>query len=404
MNRLQEIAARLQEIRSALAGTGQVDVAALQAEVEALNAEKGNIEARNALMNGIPENVTAVTVPNPANTTPAAEVDRFNTIEYRNAFMKFAKTGVMAPEFSGQEYRANATTAVADATAVVPTTILNEMLVKLYTTGQIYKRVRKLNIQGGVQVPILSLKPVATWIGETAVSDRQKVQANTNVTFTYFGLECRVSQTLLSNTVTLAAFESTIISLIVEAMARALDVAIIKGTGVGQPLGITVDPRVVAGQTVTLSKGTAKEFSSWEAWQKKVMAKIPLSYSAGGTFIMAKGTFEAQINGMVGTDGQPIGRVNYGITDGSQERFAGKEVILVEDDVIKPCTDQAASVVGDILAIFVRLDDYAINSNMQMQMARWFDQDKNEWVDKAILICDGKLIDPDGVIIVKVAA
>ncbi|OBZ13341.1 phage major capsid protein [Bacillus sp. FJAT-26390] len=403
MTRLQQIAARMQEIRSALAGDGQVDVAAFQTEFDALTTEKGQIEARNALLSKMPTEV----VPVAANTAAAAstvEVDRFDTIEYRSAFMKFAQTGVMAPEFTGQEYRANSTTTTTDASAVVPTTVLNEMVKKMYTTGQIFKRVRKLNVQGGVQIPILSLKPVASWIGETPVSDRQKVQANTNVTFTYFGLECRVSQTLLANTVTLASFESTIIALIVEAMAKALDLAIIKGTGTGQPLGITVDPRVVAGQTVTLSKAATGEFSSWAAWQKKVIAKIPLSYRQGGVFIMAAGTFEAQINGMVATDGQPIGRINYGITDGSQERFAGKEVILVEDDVIKPCTDQAASVVGDILAIFVRLDDYAINSNMQMQMTRWLDQDKNEYVDKAILICDGKLVDPDSVIIVKVAA
>lgn len=394
--RLEEIAARLQEIRSTLADDKQkVDVAAFKAEVDALNAEKGNIEARNALLNGIPVEGKPVAKPS---GEPAAEVDRFNSVEYRNAFMKFAKTGVMEDAFKGHEYRANATTAVADAAAVVPTTILNEILKKMYTAGHIFSRVRKLNIQGGVQVPILSLKPVATWIGETAVSDRQKVTLNTNVSFSYYGLECRVSQTLLANTVTLASFESTIVTLIVEAMVKAVDLAIIKGTGTGQPLGITVDTRVVAGQQITL---TAAEFPTWAGWQKKIFAKIPLSYRSGGTFIMASGTFDGYINGMVGTDGQPIGRVNYGITEGPQERFGGKEVILVEDDVIKPYD---VAVTTDIVGIFCRLDDYAINSNMQMQMSRWFDNDKNEWVDKAILICDGKLIDPDGVIIIKKGA
>jgi HK97 family phage major capsid protein len=397
MNRLQQILARLTEIRSALAGDGQVDITAFQTEVDQLNAEKAQIEARNALLAGIPAGATPIPAPAAAGTPPAV-ADRFNTMEYRNAFMNFAKTGVMAQEFQGHEFRANATTAVADATAVVPTTILDEIIKKMYTAGHIFNRVRKLNVQGGIQIPILSLKPVATWIGEAPVSDRQKVTANTNVSFSYYGLECRVSQTLLANTVTLASFESTIITLIVEAMVKAVDLAIIKGTGTGQPLGITVDTRVVAGQAVTL---TSAEFPTWSAWQKKVFAKIPLSYRAGGAFIMSSGTFDGYIHGMVGTDGQPIGRINYGITDGPQERFGGKEVILVEDDVVKPY-DAAAT--GDIVGIFCRLDDYAINSNMQMQMSRWFDNDKNEWVDKAILICDGKLVDPDGVLIIKKGA
>jgi hypothetical protein len=41
---------------------------------------------------------------------------------------------------------------------------------------------------------------------------------------------------------------------------------------------------------------------------------------------------------------------------------------------------------------------------MQMQMFRWLDQDKNQWVDKAILIADGKLIDANGVLIIKKGA
>lgn len=397
MNRLQQILARLAEIRSALAGEGQVDIAALQTEVDTLNTEKATIEARNVLMGSLPS--SAIQIPNPENTPEQrAVVDRFNTVEYRNAFMNFTKTGSMAQEFTGQEYRANAQTAVSDAAAVVPTTILDEVIKKMYTVGQIFSRVRKLNIRGGVSVPILTLKPSATWITEAATSDRQKVTLNTNIMFSYFGLECKVATSLLAETVTLASFESLLVSLVAEAMAKAIDLAIIKGTGSGQPLGITIDTRVAAGQKLTILQA---DFVKWDAWQKQIFAKIPLSYRSGGSFIMASGTFDGYINGMVGTDGQPIGRVNYGITDGPQERFGGKEVILVEDDVIKPYD---AAVTGDIVAIFCRLDDYAINSNMQMQVYRWLDHDTNQWVDKALLIADGKLIDSDGVLIIKKGA
>lgn len=397
MNRLEQIMARLTEIRSLLAGNGEVDIAALQSEVDDLNAEKTSIEARQALLNGITAAATPVPKPNaapPNGDESRHAVDKFNSIEYRNAFMNFCKTGAAIPT----EYRADAFTSTSDASAVVPTTIVDEIIRKMKTYGQIFNRVRKLNIKGGVTIPILSLSPTATWITEAAPSDRQKVQANTSITFSYYGLECKVAESLLSETVSLASFESTIISLIVEAMTRALDLAIINGSGSGQPLGITKDTRVPAGQTVTLDQA---EFLQWTSWKKKVFGAIPLSYRAGGSFIMAAGTFEGYIDGMVDDNGQPVGRVNYGITDGPQERFGGREVILVEDDVVKPY-DTAA--VGDVVGIYTKLTDYGINSNMQMQMYRWLDHDKNQWVDKAILIADGKLIDPNGVIIIKKGA
>ena len=339
--------------------------------------------------------------PAPGAQRAAAPADPYDTMEYRMAFMEFARTGRILPELRSvkqPEFRVDAMTQVADVSAVVPTTILNEVIKKVLIYGQVYARVRKINVQGGLQVPILSLKPVATWIGEAATSDKQKVQANTSVTFSYYGLECKVSQSLLANTVTLAGFESTIVDVIVEAMVKAIDSAIISGNGTGKCLGITVDPRVPAAQVVTL--GSA-DFITWNGWKKEVFAKMPLAYKGGALFLMASGTFEAYIDGMVDAQGQPIGRVNYGIINGPQERFGGKEVILVEDDIIVPYDDAN---VADVVAVYCNLRNYAINSNLQMMMFRYFDHDTNEWIDKAILICDGKLLDPAGVVIVKKGA
>ena len=324
--------------------------------------------------------------------------DPYGTLEYRQAFMQFATTGIRTPSLQVGEARADAMTNTGDVSAVIPSTILNEVVKKLKAYGQIYKRVRKLNIKGGVTIPILSLKPTASWISETKSSDKQKVQANQNISFSYYGLECKVSTSLLADTTTLAGFESVVIDVIYEAMIQAIEHSIIKGDGAGKAQGITNDTRVSASQTVVLSP---EEFASWDNWKKKVFAKMPLKYKAGASFLMASGTFEGYIDGMVDANGQPIGRVNYGITDGPQERFGGKEVIQVEDDIIAPYDDAND---GDVVAIYVDLANYGFNSNLQMTMYRYFDHDTNEWVDKAILIADGKLIDPHGVVIVKKGA
>lgn len=328
---------------------------------------------------------------------PAAKINKFDTEEYRTAFMNFACRGVAIPA----EYRTDATTKTTDASAVIPTTILNEMVVQLKKYGNLYAKVRKLNIQGGVQIPILSLKPSATWITAntaTSESDKQKLQANTSVTFNYYGLECKISQTLLTNVTTLEMFQQMFIPLAVEAIAKAWDIAIIAGSGSGEPLGITKDSRVPTAQVITLA---AADVVKWDAWKKKVFAKIPAAYR-NGSFIMAQGTFDGYIDGMVDSNGQPIGRVNYGIDNGETYRFGGKEVEIVEPDVIKDwdsATGHAST--GDVVAVFANLNDYAINSNMEMKVVKWEDHDTNEIKNKVIIIADGKLVDPNGVVIIK---
>lgn len=353
--------------------------------------ENGQALRTRMVNSEIPAMVVAGSVSqSPAATENRGESDPYATLEYRRAFMEYAQTGRITPEL-----RADELTTTGDIAAMIPTTILDEVVTKLEAYGQIYQRVRKLAIKGGVKVPISAVKPVATWIGEDAVSDKQKLDVSQSVSFSYFGLECRIATSLLADTVSLNSFETLVTNLIAEAMIKAMEIGVVSGAGVESMLGVTVDTRVPAANTVTLS---ADEFTKWNAWKKKVFAKMPISYKAGAVFLMASGTYEGYIDGMVDTAGQPIGRTNYGITDGPQGRFGGKEVIEVEDDVIAPYDDAAT---GDVVAILMNMNNYAINSNLQMTLFRYFDHNTNEWIDKAVLIADGKLLDPNGVIIIK---
>lgn len=317
--------------------------------------------------------------------------DPYDSTEYRTAFMNFACRGVAIPA------DLRATTATTDVSAVIPTTLLHEIVKEVKSFGNLYAAVRKLSVQGGVQIPILSLKPSATWIGESAGSEANKIEAKTSISFNYFGLECKIAQTLLASVTTLEMFQEQFVPLATEAMAKALDIAIMNGTGTNQPLGITVDTRVPAANKVTL---TEEEFNSWVGWKKKVFGKMKKSYR-NGIFYMAQSTFDGYIDGMVDKNGQPIGRVNYGIDGEEKYRFGGKVVETVEDEVIKAYDDAAT---GDVVAVFVKPTDYGINNNLEMKVVKWVDNETNEVKNKVILVCDGKLIDPNGVIIVKKGA
>lgn len=316
-------------------------------------------------------------------------VDRHDTPEYRAAFMEYVCRGVEIPA----ELRTDAVTGIADASAVIPTTLMHEIVQKMDTYGNIYKAVRKLNVQGGISIPILSIKPKATWVGE-GKSESQKVSANDKVTFSYFGVECKIAQTLLANAVTLTEFQDLFVPLATEAIIKGVEETIMKGNGTTQPLGILNDTRIPKANIITI---TPTEFASWDGWHKKVKAKMKKAYR-NGSFIMNQSTFDGHIDGMVDKNGQPIGRTNYGINGEETYRFLGKTVETVEDDLIASWDDAAE---GDVVAVFVNLTDYVINTNKQMTTVKWVDNDTNEVKNKCIMICDGKLVDPDGVLIIK---
>lgn len=319
----------------------------------------------------------------------SASSDPRDSQEYRTAFMNYVCRGTAIPA----ELRES--TLASENGAVIPTTVWNKIIQEMKAYGGIYAKVTKLNIKGGVKIPVLSLKPTASWVGETSGTD-QKLQT-TSVSFNYFGLEVKIAQSLLAEVVTIDAFQQMFVPLATEAIMQALDLAIVKGAGTASPLGITVDTRVPAGNKVTL---TPAEFASWDGWKKKVFGKMKKAYR-NGIFLMAQSTFDGHIDGMVDQNGQPIGRVNYGIAEGESYRFGGKQVETVEDDIITPY-DSASE--GDIVAVFFNPADYVINSNMELRVTKWTDHDTNEVKNKVMLIADGKLADANGVILIKKGA
>lgn len=319
-----------------------------------------------------------------------AETDPHDSIAYRKAFMEYVCRNTPIPA----ELRADATTTTGDAGAVIPTTILKEIVQKLESYGNVYALVRKLNVQGGVSIPISDLKPVANWIGEETKSDDQKVSAKNSILFSYFGIECRIAQTLLANVVTLDAFQQLFVPLATEAIVKGIEVAIFNGDGNNKPLGVTKDTRVPEGNVITM---TPEEFKSWAGWHTKVKAKMKKAYRKG-TFFMNQATFDGYIDGMVDENGQPVGRTNYGINGEETYRFMGKDVETVEDECIAAYDDAAT---GDVVGVFMKATDYAINSNMQLVVVKWTDHENNKLKNKAIMIVDGKLVDANGVLIIK---
>ena len=265
------------------------------------NGDGNGDEGRSVIPSGAQVRNADVTTLAAFQTAQAAQkrekTDPHDTAEYRAAFMNYVCRNVPIPA----EMREAATTAAADAGAVIPTTLMNEIITKLDTYGNIYAKVRKLNVQGGVAIPIVSLKPEAKWVGESS-SDSQKIEGKNKITFSYFGVECKIAQTLLVNVATIEAFQALFVPLAAEAIVKALEIAIMNGNGTTQPLGILKDSRVPAANVITI---TPSEFTSWEGWHKKVKAKMKKAYR-NGDFIMNQATFDGYIDGIIRSGGRWI--------------------------------------------------------------------------------------------------
>ena len=346
-----------------------------------LNALKDNAKVTNLENNS--KNIIGGTVL--ANTNNIEE-DLTNSVEYRKAFMNYVSRGVEMPR---EFMNANENTKTTDASVMIPTTVLEKIIEKIEATGMILPLVTRTSIKGGVTVPTSTVKPVASWVAEGATSDKQKKPVQGTITFAYYKLRCAVSMSLEMDTMALPVFETTLINNVVEAMTKAIEQSIINGTGVGQPKGILKE---------TPNEGQSLEIDAID-YDTLIDAEsaLPLEYESGAVYCMTKKTFMAY-QGMKDSAGQPIARVNYGIGGKPERTLLGRQVILCN---YLPSFDTATS--QEAFAFLFNFKDYVLNTNLNMTMKRYEDNDTDDQVTKAIMLVDGKVLQKDSLVILKKA-
>ena len=337
------------------------------------------------------------------------------TMEYRQAFKNYVQRGETIPAklvndiatyraSLPENLRAGVPITTNETGPAIPLTIMREVINTVRKRyGNLYSKVKKSSVPGGVEYPIGSLQATFKWVTESTVSPRQKLDALGKVQFSYHVGEIRIAQTFLSSLLTIEAFEQEVIKVIAIAYLQAMDYGIINGTGNGQMLGILNDPRVLATEQVVTM--TAAQINNWTAWKKQFFAKLPLGYR-DGEFIFPVSTVDAYLETMADGNNNPIFReatglvVNDGDATNPNGRFFGRDISLVEPDIIADF-DTASS--NDVIGVYWDPKEYDINENFGFTMRRYFDDETNEWVDKALVVVDGKILNPKTVWIIKKA-
>lgn len=343
------------------------------------------------------------------------EDDPRSTMEYRKAFKDYVQNGAISDVLQFRNNRngeivtrADTPLQSGDLGVLLPTTVVQEIMTgveKKY--GMLYGKVRKLNVKGGIKFPIGSFGATFKRIGETgAPTDRQKAGSVTSyVEFSYKLGEIRISQTLLESVLSVQAFENEVAKVIVEAYVQAMDNEILNGSTANECEGILTELKKSSGSRIisdNVISFTEADMKDWKSWQKKLFAKIPLSMrSEKPEFIMTANTFEANIKTLVDDNNRPLGAETFNPTDGSEKAtFKGREVAFIEEGLGIVNFDDGAT--DEVFGFYwVPEKAYAINTNLEFATKRYWDEEKLEWVERAVVINDGKILDPAYIYILK---
>ncbi len=378
--RQSEKSESIEELRSINTELDNVneELRSVQAMIDELEEDEGGEgeSQRTQIVNAATPGM--VTAPMAATQQRTADADE---MEYRKAFQQFVTRGTPIPE----ELRVDANTLTTDVGSAIPTTVINRIVEKLETVGVILPLITRTQFASGVVIPTSSVKPVATWVSESASSDRQKKTTGT-ITFGRFKLRCEISMSAEVGALAVSAFESAFVRQVTEAMVKAIETAIVStADGTTSPKGILAETPVTgqALQYVSLSYNTLVEAE----------AALPAAYEPGALWCMTKKTFMGFI-GMTDTDGHPIARVNYGLGGKPERMLLGRNVVLCDyiDSFATDLTD------GKVFAFIFNFEDYALNTVYDMGIQRKQDWDTEDYLTKAVMSVDGKVVDKNSLV------
>lgn len=307
--------------------------------------------------------------------------NKLDSVEYRNAFIEFAKTGVMAEEFRDVAMTAN-------NSAVIPVTTLNKIVEKLENFGNILPLVTYMNYPAGVAVPTSQLASPAVWttdadVAKNGIAVDGKVTGS--ITFGAYPLVKALGLSFMTQVQSLSAFETALANNVADAMAKAMEKAIVDGTGVGQMKGILAE---TPAKTVALSNKLSF------ADVVNIKKAIPSAYRSGAVLVMNESTFY-EFYGMTDANGQPIARVNFGVDKEPEYMLFGQRVVVT--DWMK---DYETAKSSDVVAFAVQLDKYVINTAHQIDLVTYIDNATRNKVYQSFAALDGKLVDANGLVFV----
>lgn len=286
--RIKEIEARLAAIKKEIEERGDAmkaeEIDALEKETKELTEERDGLiaaaEKRNGILDNIAKGAGIVSRTFEQKQDNADPDDPFGTPEYRSAWLK----NLRRLPLTDAEKRAYANASGTGA-EVVPTQTANEIISKVKKLAPMLNEVTLLHVKGAVKFAVEGTNNDAAIHTENAAIT---AAADTLTTVTLTGYEIiklvQISDTVM--TMSIAAFESWIVDMLAEAIARKVEDFFINGTGTSQPKGI--EKANTWGATNSVSVTASGSLSA--ANVQTLIGLLPAGYDRNAKFVMNKRT------------------------------------------------------------------------------------------------------------------
>lgn len=287
--RIKEIEARLAAIKKEIEERGDAmkaeEIDALEKETKELTEERAGLIAAAEKRNGILDNIAkgggvSVRSFGKKEEDNADPDDPFGTPEYRSAWLK----NLRRLPLTDAEKRAYANASGTGA-EVVPTQTANEIISKVKKLAPMLNEVTLLHVKGAVKFVVEGTNNDAAIHTENAAITPA---ADTLTTVTLSGYEIvklvQISDTVM--TMSIAAFESWIVDMLAEAIARKVEDFFINGTGTSQPKGI--EKANTWGATNSVSVGASASLTA--ANVQTLIGLLNAGYDRNAKFVMSKRT------------------------------------------------------------------------------------------------------------------
>lgn len=286
--RIKEIEARLAAIKKEIEERGDAmkaeEIDALEKETKELTEERAGLiaaaEKRNGILDNIAKGAGIVSRTFEQKQDNADPDDPFGTPEYRSAWLK----NLRRLPLTDAEKRAYANASRTGA-EVVPTQTANEIISKVKKLAPMLNEVTLLHVKGAVKFAVESTNNDAAIHKENAAIT---AAADTLTTVTLTGYEIiklvQISDTVM--TMSIAAFESWIVDMLAEAIARKVEDFFINGTGSSQPKGIDKANTWGAENSVTVTKADSLTAANVQT----LIGLLNAGYDRNAKFAMSKKT------------------------------------------------------------------------------------------------------------------
>lgn len=291
--RKKEIAARRAELRALLTTGGEIDLDAITRELDDLDAEEATLDNRAAIAERLNRSGGGATIPGAPNPilgsvteARAAEPDGEDRL-YRSAWLKT----LQGKPLDANEQRAYST-AADSGLAIIPETTANQIIKKMYEVAPILEKCKIFHVPGNFKFAVEGTNEEATKHAENG----EITPANDNlgqVNLTGYEIVKLVKASRACSAMALSAFETYIVEVVAESIARKIEKYIFTGNGTTEPAGTTTAGKGVNG---AYTDGTdqitvAKTAALTEANIVALYGMLGNGYERNAIWAMRKTTF-----------------------------------------------------------------------------------------------------------------